>query len=348
MKQLAKFFHILVFSMLLACATPRSFSILGTDYASQPPRVTMRWECNGKTFSTQGVGVCEQKTTSTAKVSIKVPPVSGQIVYSNGQLKETQDFNWDQPLDAWSPLDLGEIASTFGDWPVALDVIGMSSRGTLVTRGVIYHRVCDDVTVACSRLVVKYECSGVEKFTSAGEIGKCSRLSGSAQAFRVSLNEARPGAKVYLSAPAIGLNQTFTPDVATFASGELKIEVPNVPVGPMIVGVRLSWVEFGAIKNIETRILMMGFSQEWTGLDQPHFSATGPAIDFTKPVQADMLEVNLYDAGELVRREYSGNRVTGFPKPRDAQIVCAFAWARDSSDQTQICLDANLSEVRVP
>lgn len=341
------------------CATPRSSGVIGINYAEQPPRVLMRWECNGKAFTTQGVGVCEQRSASAAKVSVKIPPLEGRVVYSNGQLKQSEDFNWypkkgfiwkKTPIkDTWADLELGEIAATYGDWPVALDVIGVDPEvGVIVTKGVIYHRVCDDVSVPCSKLVVKYECAGETKQTGPGEIGKCKRMAGSPQAFRVNLDGATPGSKVYLSAPKLGINQSFTPDQGALDAHELRIEVPNVPTGPMLIGIRLAYIKDGAIQRAETRILMMGFSPDWTGLDQPHYIDQGGHIDFVKPVLADALEVNLYQGQELVSRDFTLDRVSSIRKPKGSEIACAFAWQRDSSDQVVICLNSSLEEVPIP
>lgn len=347
------------------CATPRSSSILGINYSDQPARVTMRWECNGQSFTTQGTGVCEQKAPTTAKVQVKIPPLEGRVIYSNGQLKQTEDFNYypkggfflwkKKPIkDTWAELELGEIASTFGDWPVALDVAALHDKiGVIVTRGMLYHRVCNDQDIPCSKLVVRYECAGYEKSTGPGQIGKCERMSGSAQALRIQFKgeayAARPGAKIYLSAPRLGIEgQVYTPDQGHFDQGEIKLELPQVLNGPTLVGIRMAWVEGGITRKAETRILVVGFSPEWTGLDQPHYVERGDSIEFVKPVLSSVMEANLYEGRELRKKAFGSDRTLELPRPRAGQIACAFAWDRDSSDQTAVCLNDLMQEVKVP
>jgi hypothetical protein len=350
--------------LVTGCATPRSHGILGINYSEQPARVVMRWECNGESFTTQGTGVCEQKAPSQAKVSVKIPPLEGRVVYSNGQLKATEDFNWypkqgfflwkKKPIkDTWADLELGEIASSFGDWPVALDVIGVHPDvGTIVTRGLLYHRICNDVDIPCSKLEVTYECAGYVKGTRAGVIGKCERMSGSAQGFHVQLKglnyQARPGAKVYFSAPRLGIQTSYTPNEQDFAASEVILELPQVLNGPTLVGIRMAWLEDGKTKQVETRILVVGFAPEWTGLDEPHWRDAGATLEFVKPVLSDVLEANLYEGRELRKKVFSRDRITSFPKPRGTELACAFAWQRDSSDQTVLCLNSRLEEVRTP
>lgn len=351
--------------MIAGCAAPRSNAILGINYSDQPARVAMRVECNGQSIVDQGVAVCEQKGATAAKVAVKIPPLEGRVIYSNGSLKKTEDFNWypkdgfwlwkKKPIkDTWAELELGEIAATYGDWPVALDVAAVHDKvGVIVTRGVLYHRVCDDQAIPCSRLVVRFECSGSARETAAGKLGKCERMSGSAQAFRIQLKgpgyEARAGAKVYLSVPRLGiLGQSVATSVKDLETGELRLEIPQVLSGPSLVGIRLAWIEAGQVVTAETRILIMGFAPEWTGLDQPHFREGGEGLEFVKPVLSDLLEANLYEGRELRKKAFTAGKLTSFPRPVGSQVACAFAWARDSSDQTHLCLNANLQEVAIP
>lgn len=350
--------------ILSSCATPRSNALLGVDYSSQPPRVTMRWHCNGQDFTTQGLGVCEQMGPSQSRVSVKIPPLEGRVIYSDGQMKRTEDFNWapkegfwiwkKKPIrDTWAELDLGELSTTYGDIPVAMDVAAVHEKiGVIVTRGVLYHRICNDRDIPCSRLVVRFECGGVEKRTGSHEIGKCERLSGGALALRVQLRgpgyEATLGAKVYARSARLGLSQAYSPSAADFQAGEMKLETPFVPSGPSLIGIRLAWIESGAPKSVETRILVMGFSPEWTGLDQPHYLASQGGLEFMKPVMADVLEVNLYEGRTLKEKKFSSDKVIDFQRPKAGQVACAFAWQRDSSDQTILCLDEGLQEVGIP
>lgn len=351
---------------MAGCATPRSHGLLGINYSSQPPRVSMRWECNGEAFSTQGTGVCEQRAPSTAKVSVKIPPLEGRVIYSNGQLKATEDFNWypakgfwlwkKKPIkDTWAELSLGEIASTFGDWPVALDVAAMSGdAGLIVTRGILYHRVCNDQDIPCSKLEVAFQCAGHSKMTGPGHIEKCERMSGSTQALEVHLKgavyEATPGAKVYLSVPRLGITgETFTLTKENFRDGVLKLELPELPVGPTLVGIRMSWVDDAdKIQSAETRILMVGFSPEWTGLDSPHWFDRGDHIEFVRPVLSDLIEANVYEGRELMSKTWSTNKIVTIRKPGAGEMACAFAWQRDSSDQTSLCVNSKMEEGKIP
>jgi hypothetical protein len=352
-------------ALFQGCASPRASGILGLNYSSQPPRVWMRWTCNGQSFTTQGTGVCEQKSPSKAQVSVKIPPLEGRVVYSNGQLKKTEDFNWypkegfwlwqSKPIkDTWVDLDLGQIATAFGDWPVALDVVALADKvGTIVTRGILYHRVCDDVDVPCSKLVVKFDCSGHARATGAGLLAHCDRLSGGPQGFTVQLSgpgyQATPGAKVEIWAPRIGLQGSFTPSKADFAAGDFDVEAPQVSDGPTIVGIRLSWVEAGKIQHAETRILVVGFAQSWTGMDQPHvLSASDGSLEFAKPILGDVMEANLYQGRTLIQKQFSADQVVPFPAPGPGQVACAFAWQQASSDQTALCLDSKGMEALVP
>lgn len=390
--RLVIYYTLAILLLASGCATPRSGGILGLNFSEHPPRAAIRGTCNGVPFTTQGVAVCEQHGPSTAQVSVKIPPLEGRVVYSNGQLKKTEDFNWypkqgfwlwkKKPIkDTWAPLELGEIAATFGDWPVALDVIGVHDKvGLIVTRGLLYHRVCNDADVACSRLVVRYECAGHAHATGAGQIGKCERLAGSPQAFRVELSgpgyKATPGAKLYVAAPRLGLPTTYTPGAADFEAQKFNIELPTVPTGPTLVGIRLAWVEGGKVQQAETRVLLAGFGPEWTGLDQPHVitrevvsyendpggywddsgswaggqtAKKSTALDWVKPVLADMIEVNTYAGRELKNKQFTSDKVlANYPIPGNGQVACAFAWQRDSSDQTYLCVNSQLQEVVLP
>lgn len=350
---------------LTHCASLRSHSVLQLQFSSMPPRAAIRAQCNGETFSTQGTVVCEQKAPSDAVVSVKIPPVEGRVVFSNGQLKSTTDFNWYPESgflfwkhktikDTWIPLDLGEIASTFGDWPVALDIIGNDPDvGVIVTRGIMFYRICNDKDVSCSHLAVKYDCAGHGHATGDYNIGKCERLSGSAQAFEVQLKGAsyqtRPGAKIYVSAPRLGIEQSYTPAQSDFDQGAYKFELPSVPAGPTLVGIRMAWIENGTLKQVETRVLIVGFDPAWTGLDRPHTLPEDESVRFVKPVFSDVMEVDLYGPKEaLLDKIFGKAKSISIPMPEAGQIACAFSWQRDSSDQTYLCIDPNMKEVGIP
>jgi hypothetical protein len=342
-----------------SCATLRSNPVLPIDFASQPPRAIIRGNCDGHDFTTQGVVVCEQKGESTATISVKVPPLEGRVVYSNGQLKKIDDFNWypkegffiwkSKPIkDTWADLDLGEIAATFGDWPVALDIVASSDVGIIDTRGILYHRICNDKDIPCSTLVVQYDCAGEARTTGPGSIGKCQRLSGSPQAFTVSLSEAKPGAKLYIVTRRLGVKQSVPIAAADLGSGFKKIEVPAIPPGPTLIDFALDWWDGDTLKHKETRVLVVGFDPTWTGLDRPHWLDRGQGIDFAKPVFSDMAEVDLYQGRQLLEKRFGVQKVYYQLKPREGQTACAFAWQRDSADLTALCLDQNMQEVPVP
>lgn len=350
---------------IVSCASLRSHPVMQLQFSSMPPRAAIRAQCNGQTFSTQGTVVCEQKAPSDAVVSVKIPPVEGRVVFSNGQLKNTTDFNWYPESgilfwkhktikDTWIPLDLGEIASTYGDWPVALDIIGNDPDvGIIVTRGIMYYRVCNDKDVPCSHLAVRYDCAGHGHLTGDYNIGKCERLSGSAQAFEVQLKgasyQARPGAKIYISAPRLGVAQDYTPNQSDFDQGVFKFELPVLPAGPTLVGMRLAWIEDGKLKQVETRVLIVGFDPAWTGLDVPHTLPDGDNVRFVKPVFSDVMEVDLYGPKEtLLDKSFGKDKSYSIPRPEAGQVACAFSWQRDSSDQTYLCIDPNLKEVAIP
>jgi len=343
-------------SLGIGCATPRSSALIPIRFSEQSPRLLMRTECNGQRFTTQGMVVCEQKSPSAAVVSVKVPPIEGRVVYSNGELKKTEDFNWypkegfwlwkKKPIkDTWADLDLGEINADFGDWPVAMDVMGVSSVGVINTRGILYYRICDDQDVPCSRLVVEFQCGGHSKATGEGKLGKCDRIAGSAQTFTIKLKTASyaaKGAKLYVSVPRNGIEKSITMTESDESKGEFKFELPGILSGPTLVGFRLSWYEGQELKRYDTRILLHGSPPEWIPLDTPHALIKGNGTaDLVRPVLSDLLEANRYDAnGVLTRKGYSsGKMIEGFPLPSTNGKTCVYAWSRDSSDCAVSCLN---------
>lgn len=339
------------------CATTRSNSIFGLHFSDQPPRALLRVECNGRMGTYQGIEVCEQKAPSIARVAVKVSPFEGRVVYSNGQMKKTEDFNWypkegfflwkKKPIkDTWLDLDLGDIASSFGDWPVALDIMAISKIGVINTRGILYHRVCNDLDIPCSSLVVKYECAGTMGATGIGLIGKCDRMAGSAQAFTVILKsdgyQVPSGAKLYFTVP----RTNFSKIIDVVDEAEMKIELPQIETGPTLVGVRVVWYEDQIRKALETRILIVGSDPTWTGLDKPHYINKNDRIEWVMPVFADQMEVNLYGSdGTLIHKDFGADKIIKSGLPDPGQYVCAFAWQRDSSDLTTTCQNDRLQEV---
>lgn len=358
MKKLLSVAMLLLFGA--GCATLRSGAIIPLDFSAQPPRVAIRGVCQGQPFTTQGTVVCEQKAPSLAKFSVKVPPLQGRVVYSNGQLKRTDDFNWypkegfflwkKKPiLDTWLDLDLGEIAAVFGEWPVVLDVTAQSKVGVINTRGIIYHRICNDADIPCSTLVLDYECAGVSKKTGPGQIGKCERLSGSPQAFAVNLAHAKPGAILYVVSRRLGVKWALDLTKAELAAGVKKLELPAVQNGPTLVDFLLSWPEGSGVSSERTTVLLVGSDPAWTGLDRPHYLPKDDHLDWTRPVFADIMETDLYQGGGVVKKNFSTDQVITVDKPnRDDQVSCAFAWQRDSGDLSLQCLNSKLEEVRLP
>lgn len=345
----------------VGCASLRTNAVIPVDFSSQPPRAAIRAVCNGEAFTTQGTIVCEQKAPSQAQISVKVPPLEGRVVYSNGSLKGTDDFNWypkegfwlwkKKPIkDTWLDLDLGQIAGTFGEWPVALDVVALHKDvGVIDTRGVIYHRVCDDKAVPCSRLEVEYTCAGFYKSTGPNRIGKCDRLAGSPQGFDVKVKQAKSGAVLYVVAHRLGVKWALDVSGSEIGSGFKKVELPAIPNGPTLVDLELAWWEGSEIKSERTSVLMVGFDPAWTGLDRPHYMQMQKGINWVKPVLSDMMEVNLYRNGTLVSKQFGTDRVLSGPRPRaPGEVSCAMAWQRSSSDLAIQCLDHNDQEVSLP
>lgn len=353
---------LIAFLSLLAggCATLRSNAVIPLDFSSQPPRAAIRGFCNDESFTTQGTVVCEEKAPREARISVKVPPLEGRVVYSNGQLKRTDDFNWypkegfwlwkKKPIkDTWLDLDLGEIAATFGAWPVALDIIAVSNVGIVNTRGILFHRICNDQDIPCSRLVVEYECAGYHKATGENRIGKCERLSGSPQAFAVQVGKAPRGAKLLVAARRLGVKWMLDVTDAERGSGFKKFELPPIGNGPTLVDMELVWWEGDALKSERTTVLLVGFDPEWTGMDRPHYLDKKDKVEWVKPVLADLMEVDLYEGTEIREKKFGGDKVVPGSRPDKAgRISCAFAWQRDSSDLSVQCLNDQLQEVRVP
>lgn len=351
--------EMLMALFLSGCASLRSSPLLPIDFSAEPPRAAIRGVCDGESFTTQGTVVCEQKEPTPANISVKVPPTEGRVIYSNGQLKRTDDFNWypkagfwiwkKKPIkDTWVDLDLGEIASVFGDWPVALDVVANSDAGIIDTRGVIYYRVCNDKDIPCSSLAVQYECAGHAKSTAPGQIGKCERMSGSAEDFIVNLKDAKPGAKLYFVARRLGLKQSITITDADLGSGLKKLETPPLPSGPTLVDFALDWWDGNTLKHEETRVLVVGFDPNWTGLDQPHFLDRGDHLDWVKPVFSDIMETNVYRGRDMKEKKFGAGKVISAGKPGQGEVACAYAWQRDAADLSIECLDQNLNEVTIP
>ncbi len=353
---LKKLIPILMALLLGGCASLNSGAIIPLDFSSAPPRAAIRGYCNGETFTTQGTVVCEQKSPSQAKIAVKVPPLEGRVVYSNGQLKGTEDFNWypkegffiwkKKPLkDTFIDLDLGEIAATYGDWPVALDIMAISKVGLINTSGILYHRICNDQDIPCSSLVVNFQCAGYSKATGPSSLGKCERLSGSPQAFSVDLAHAKKGAVLYVVSRRLGVKWAIDITEADLAQGFRKFEIPQVPNGPTLIEMKLAWWDGIATQSERTTILLVGFDPKWTGLDRPHYIAGDDSIEWVRPVLGDLMETTLFEGSSVLEKRSTTDRAQKSPRPKLGQLSCSFAWNRDASDLTFQCLDSNLKEV---
>lgn len=351
--------RLLLASLILGgCA---SLPTAPVNLVDQPARAVIRYQCGDELLSAQGTVACEQKGSSPSRVFVKVPPLEGRVVYSTGELKKTGDFNWhpeegfllwkERPLkDTWVPLELGQV---FGNWPVAIDVLALNgSEGVVTTRGLVYHRVCNDLDTPCSKLVTRFYCAGEERETGLGKIGACDRMAGPTQTIEVLLKaghySARSGGKIYLSAPKLGLKQSYTLKESDIARGSFKVDLPEVKPGATLVLLAMDWLEGGKLAQTETRILFNGYSPDWAGLDKPHPADRGTSLDWVKPFMADILEVDLYRGQTLVKKAYSRGKISGFPKPALGEVACGFAWQRAASDLSYVCLNHLGQEVGVP
>lgn len=338
------------FAFLVGCGslTPRSGFLLGMNYSEQAPKTLIRLECNGTTSVKEGVAVCEEKTPREAKIDVKIMPVPGRVVYSDGLNKKVEDFNyltsgkwiWKKQIinQTWVPLDIGELNSIYGDVPITFAVQGETSVGIINTRGVLYHRVCNDRDVPCSKLIVKYDCSGKIGNTYPGQIGACSRMAGSSQDFEIPLkpNNLQKGARIHVIS---GLsNWTFSHHVSEkdVELGYVKFQYPQVQIGPDLFGVFTYQWEQGILQRYQTSILIHGFSPEWTGIDRPHHHEGEWCMPFT----SDLMEI--YDSKNIssLSKGCMSWKQTGIQ-------TCAFAMDRESGDMTYNCVK-NGKEERFP
>lgn len=324
----------------------------------------MRWECGEKLQVVQGIGTCEQKLPSPASVSVKIPPIEGRVVYATNQIKRTADFNYypkegflfwkKRPIrDSWVDLDLGEIASDSGDWPVAFDVVGNhADLGVTVTRGVLYHRVCDDMRAPCSKLEYTFLCQGKETSVKAGEIGSCQRLSGTSQSLTVKIKtpnySANVGARLYVTVPRLGIAKSIPIEEPELSRGEVVVDLPEIPIGPTLVAMRLSYYEGKSPRSFEGRSLFAGFSPNWTPLDEPHLVPDGDEVKVYPPVFSDFSEMVLFQGQDPVKRDFGSKKSFSSPKPKSNQVLCGFAWSREASDLHAACLDSSGKAVGVP
>jgi hypothetical protein len=344
--------YILYAFLIAGCVTPRSASIFGLTFSDQAARALIDMDCNGVRDIYQGVAVCEEKSPRLADVRVKIPPTPGRVIFSDGLSKKVVDFNWrkdgflwwkriqlDRP---WVPLDIGELSATFGEVPVAFDVAGeLDGVGLIVTRGLVYHRICNDRDIPCSRLVVDYECSGRVKNTGDGQLGSCNRMSGSMARFRVPLKtlsyQLVAGAKIQARAGRSAWTIDHTVTDKDVQAGEFKFTYPQVFNGPDLFTVAVYQREQGVPQRYRTNILIVGYDPRWTGIDNPHWLEQKGNIEFCIPMQSELLQIT--DMGSA---QSSSKACASMPASGQ---VCAFAWDRESGDLTYTCVK-NGKEVR--
>lgn len=334
--------------------SPRSNSIFALQFSEQPPRALIDLTCNGVRHVSEGVAVCEQKTTASPKIFVKIMPVPGRVVFSDGLSKKPIDFNyrkggwwWKSAIidTTWVPIDIGELNSIFGDVPVAFDIQGQTDTGIINNRGIIYTRICNDKDIPCSKLVVEYDCSGHRGNTYTGQLGSCARLSGSSQKFRIPLvtpdYKLTVGARISVISPRDGWTYRHEVTVSDVSAGELKFVYPVVLTGPDLFSVTAFQYEQGVLAEYHAYILIDGYSPNWTGIDRPHHVPTNyGGLDFCVPFLADLLEIQEGSSLAVITKECQA-----WTAPKEQ--VCAFAYDRESGDQTYSCIK-NGKEVRFP
>lgn len=340
------------FLLLVGCATPRVGGLIASKFSNQANTVYMNVECNGIKSQARGVFVCEEKEPHITSLDIKIMPVPGRVIYSNGLTKKVEDFNWGKSgfwfwkkkkiTDTWVTLDLGELQTVFGDTPIAFDVAGSTSKGVVVNRGIFYHRRCNDRDIPCSYLTVKYECLGEMKNTYKNQLGYCNRMSGSAQSFEIPLKtldyKFKTGSKLIVVSGRTNVNQVIPITQEDVDKGYIKFSYPGVADGPDLLGFRVNYIEQGIQQFKQTYVLLVGYDPEWTGIDQPHYSTDRSSIEFSLPVLADMMEIV---EGSERKIMYSGQESWDIPNIK----VCSYAWHIISGDIQKVCLDRTLKEV---
>lgn len=324
--------------LLAGCVTPRSNMIFGLNFSEQAPRTLINIECNGVRSVKEGVAVCEEKTPRKSNILVKIHPVPGRVVYSDGLKKMVEDFNyrksgwiWKKKVidTTWVELDLGELNKIYGDVPVAFDVQGLSSVGVINTRGVIYHRVCNDKDVPCSKLIVNYDCSGKIGNTYPGQLGACSRMSGSSQSFEIPLkaNQLKVGAKIRVRAGRTDWKFQHTVSEEDTAVGVVKFQYPTVLNGPDLFAIAVFQWEQNILQRYQTSILIHGYAPEWTGIDRPHWGNGEWCMPFT----SDLMEIN--DGAYIHKVEKDCQQWN-----QQTAQMCAFGYDRESGDMTYTCI----------
>lgn len=348
--------RLLIASILLVvgCATPRSNLILGLDFSEQKPESLIYAVCNGVKKTYVGGFACEEKTPRQADIYVKIMPLPGRIVYSNGIEKKVEDFNygekgfwiWKKKVinTTWVKLDIGELSSLYGDVPISLDVIGYSDKsGVIVNRGIMYHRICNDSDIPCSKLVIHFDCVDEIKNTFTGQLGFCNRMSGSRQSFRLPIKgptyTLKEGAVLVVRGGRSGWTHEHKVAAEEVTAGEYKFFYPMVMRGPELFSFAVGQREQGVWTEYHTSIVISGFSEKWTGIDKPHLIKDGSHMKICRPVTSDLLEVS---EGSKIKYTESDTCI----KWTDSinVNVCAFASDRESSGHSHTCFDKNFKE----
>ena len=338
---------------LTGCVSPRSSPIFSIPYDEQASKGIIRYHCNGIPEISQGIAVCEEKEPAKAVFTIKVPPLPGRVIFSNGLTKSVQDFNnygeegfwfWKKAKieDTWISLDLKEFAD-FGDWPVVISTAAKSKEiGILQNSIVFYGRVCNDKTVPCLSLHTRFDCVGHMKTTSISKIGKCQRMAGSPQEIYVTIPSDANRAMLYFSMPQAGVLESRE----VIGKNDYAYTIQNIPVGPSLMGIRLSYYRGDELIQKEARILFIGVDPKWTGIDKPQIIRENNKARILRPFMADVIEASLYEGLKPLRKWISyDEKMTGVEWPLPDQRLCAFAYSRESSDVRYTCINSLGGEI---
>lgn len=340
----------------------RSDALFGIDFSDQAPRLLIDLECNGVKTLVQGIATCEEKSAPLAKVSIKVPPLEGRLVYSNGDFKKTEDFNWypeegffiwrKKPIkDTWIPINMAEMAPEAGDNPISVEVSGIDKKtGVISSRGIFYHRICDDLVTPCSKMVIAHDCRGIYQEFGEGVIGSCDKMVGSTHRIKAKLEGPSykvNGGKLYVAASRISFGKVIEVREADFLRGYVEVDVPNIPKGPLLVSLRFVWQVGLERREANGKVLLHGTVPEWTPMDAPHTfqRESKKPLSFVMPVMGDLLEVVGYSGNVPLVRYFTPDKMIQM-NPLDFTKVCAYAWQRSNLDLTYTCVDRNSNETK--
>lgn len=212
----------------------------------------------------------------------------------------------------------------------------LSGVGLIVARGVVYHRICNDKDIPCSRLVVDYECSGKVKNTGEGQLGSCSRMAGSSEGFRVPLKTLNyqivEGAKIAIWSNRSTWRMDHVVTAGDVEATEVKFTYPTVFTGPDLFTVQVFQKEQDVPQRYRTNILIDGYDPKWTGIDNPHWLAVDKGqMEFCTPMQADLMQVT-------DMKSMQTQALTGCTRVPVTGQMCAFSWDRESGDLTYTCV----------